>query len=116
MRPPNGRDRRLGNVEAPRPTAVARRPVIPQSCEQDVGATKQDAAVSVYRFAVGDHVNLWRRRFGKRFWMGEYRITQLLPVERGRPNYRIQGPSVGNQRAASEDVLTKAPRSSASRR
>jgi hypothetical protein len=103
----------FGSVEAPVPPYST--PSLPDACR--LGLTgKGYRALSVHQFAVGDHVNLWRRRFGKRFWMGEYEITQLLPLEAGQPNYRIQGARAANQRAASEDLLTIARRLTASRR
>jgi hypothetical protein len=65
--------------------------------------------LSDHRFKVGQSVNL---RSGPRGYAGSggaYKITQLLPPERGERQYRIKSANEPHERVANETDLVRVP-------
>jgi hypothetical protein len=64
--------------------------------------------MTTYRYAIGDPVRFTPARFDRSSAPpGGYRVTRLMPEERGEPQYRIKSEGDAHERTAAESQLDR---------
>jgi len=63
-----------------------------------------------HKHSIGEHVTVWSRVKGRPVWMGEHKVTRLLPDDGGAPNYSVKSCFGAQDATVREPFLSEPPR------